>query len=191
MKHLEYLTNALALERAERECLQQQLEGVAPDQNPFVLVLIDANELIFRNTYLSQGDQGGRLAARALFLAVNEFAFSTIAELPINTKVIARIYADVEELCSLCLRAGLVEHGSQIRSFVRGFCQDRALFDFIDVGMKGRAVVFDKMEGVNVFISVHAHALTIEQTTCTRTYSTPTASTYSLVARMARSTLRF
>jgi hypothetical protein len=57
MKHLEYLTNALALERAEREYLQQQLEGVAPEQNPFVLVLIDANELIFRNTYLIQGDQ--------------------------------------------------------------------------------------------------------------------------------------
>ena len=144
---MEYLANALTLERAERGYTQMRLEDAAPERNPFVLVLIDGNELIFRTNFLGQGDQGGRLAAQALFQAVNEYAFSTIADLSIETKVVARIYVDLEDLCSLCLRAGLVNHGSQIRSFVRGFCQDKALFDFIDVGMKGRAVVFDKMEG--------------------------------------------
>lgn len=167
MNRLEYLANALTQERTRREYLQMQIGGVTSERNPFVLVLIDGNELIFRTTFLSQGDQGGRLAARALFQAVNEYAFSTIADLSIETKVIARVYVDLEELCSLCLRAGLVNHGSQVRSFVRGFCQDKALFDFIDVGMKGREVVFDKMEGKSLSLLMLLQTLTIAQTTCT------------------------
>lgn len=166
MVQMEHLTNALNLERAGREYLQQQLQG-ARSGNPFVLVLIDGNELIFRNTFLSQGDQGGRLAARALFQAVNEYAFSTIGDLPIDVKVVARIFVDLEDLCSLCLRAGMVNHSSQIKSFVRGFCQDESLFDFIDVGMKGREVVFDKMEGMGLFLFLLVHTLTRPQTTCT------------------------
>ncbi|KAI4763379.1 hypothetical protein E4T52_04590 [Aureobasidium sp. EXF-3400] len=153
MKRLENLTNTLAQERAGREYLQQELNRVTNDQNPFVLVLIDGNELIFRNTFLGQGDQGGRLAARALFQVVNEYVFSTIDDLPVNTKVIARVYVDLEDLCSLCLRAGLVNNGSQVKAFVRGFCQDKSLFDIIDVGMKGRAVVFDKMED-NLYMNI-------------------------------------
>lgn len=164
---MEHLANALTLERAERKYLQMRVGGFASERNPFVLVLIDGNELIFRTTFLSQGDQGGRLAARALFQAVNEYAFSTIADLSIETKVIARVYVDLEDLCSLCLRAGLVNHGSQVKSFVRGFCQDKALFDFVDVGMKGRAVVFDKMEGTNLTLPMLVRTLTTVQTTCT------------------------
>jgi hypothetical protein len=161
MKRLQNLTNTLAQERAGREYLQQELNRVTQDQNPFVLVLIDGNELIFRNTFLGQGDQGGRLAARALFQVVNEYTFSTIDDLPVNTKVIARIYVDLEDLCGLCLRAGLVNNGSQVKAFVRGFCQDKSLFDIIDVGMKGRAVVFDKMEGVKLSWPLLVRTLTI------------------------------
>ncbi|KAK6004966.1 hypothetical protein QM012_007745 [Aureobasidium pullulans] len=151
MQHLVHLTDALALERVGRARLQQQLESIRLNgghdpSNPYVLVLIDGNELIFRNNFLSQGDQGGRYAAQALFQNINEYAFSTIHTLSIHTKVIVRVYVDLEELCSFCLRAGLVNHGSQIKSFVRGFCQDKTLFDLIDVGMKGREVVIDKME---------------------------------------------
>jgi len=170
MMRLESLAKALTLERAKREYLeyqQMQIGGVASERNPFVLVLIDGNELIFRTAFLNQGDQGGRLAARALFQAVNEYAFSTIADLSVEARVVARVYVDLEELCSLCLRAGLVNHGSQVKSFVRGFCQDKPLFDFIDVGMKGRAVVFDKMEGTNLFLPMLVRALTSAQTTCT------------------------
>ncbi|KEQ78201.1 hypothetical protein M436DRAFT_35657 [Aureobasidium namibiae CBS 147.97] len=130
-----------------------QIGGVTAERNPFVLVLIDGNELIFRTAFLNQGDQGGRLAARALFQAINEYVFSTIADLSVEAKIVARVYVDLEDLCSLCLRAGLVNHGSQVKSFVRGFCQDKPLFDFIDVGMKGRAVVFDKMED-NLYMNI-------------------------------------
>ncbi|KAI4718384.1 hypothetical protein E4T48_05388 [Aureobasidium sp. EXF-10727] len=157
--HLLYLTDALKLERTERARLQQrletiQLDGGHDDQRPFVLALIDGNELIFRNTLLSQGDQGGRHAAQALFQAINMYTFSTIATLPAHSEVVVRVFVDLEELCSLCLRAGMVDQGSQIKAFVRGFCHDKPLFDFIDVGMKGRAVVFDKMEdNLNMNIS--------------------------------------
>ncbi|KEQ60374.1 uncharacterized protein M437DRAFT_9982, partial [Aureobasidium melanogenum CBS 110374] len=112
----------------------------------FVLALIDGNELIFRSDFLSQGDQGGRQAARLLFQTINEYVFSTIDTLSIHTKVLVRVYVDLDELCSLCLRAGLVYHSNQFKLFVRGFCQNQNLFDMIDVGMKGREVVIDKME---------------------------------------------
>ncbi|THZ41110.1 hypothetical protein D6C87_05971 [Aureobasidium pullulans] len=139
----------------ERTWLKQQLASAGQtgdhdhsslEQNPYVLVLIDGNELIFRNAFLGQGDQGGRRAAQALFQATNEFAFSTIHALPDNTKIVLKIYVDLEDLCSIGLRTGLVSNGNQIKTFVRGFCQDKNLFDVIDVGMQGRAVVFDKME---------------------------------------------
>lgn len=170
MQHLLHLTDALALERAGRARLQQQLESVKVDgghdsSHPYVLVLIDGNELIFRNNFLSQGDQGGHNAARALFQNINEYVFSTIDTLPVDIKVIVRVYVDMEELCSLCLRAGLVNHASQIKMFVRGFCQDRTLIDLIDVGMKGREVVWDKMEGSHISLLVLICTLTSAQTT--------------------------
>ncbi|KAG9836543.1 HIT-like protein, partial [Aureobasidium melanogenum] len=155
MQHLLHLTDALALERAQRARLQQRFESLrlhgrhdssSTEQSSYVLALIDGNELIFQTSFLSQGDQGGRHAAKVLFQTINEYAFSTIDSLSIHNKVIVRVYVDLEELCSLCLRAGLVEHSSQVRLFVRGFCQDKNLFDLIDVGMKGREVVIDKME---------------------------------------------
>lgn len=170
MQHLLHLTDALALERAGRARLQQQLESVRVNgghdsSNPYVLVLIDGNELIFRNNFLSQGDQGGHNAAGALFQNINEYVFSTIDTLPVDIKVIVRVYVDMEELCSLCLRAGLVNHASQIKMFVRGFCQDRTLIDLIDVGMKGREVVWDKMEGSHISLLVLICTLTSAQTT--------------------------
>ncbi|KAH0369467.1 HIT-like protein, partial [Aureobasidium melanogenum] len=154
MQHVLQQTDALKLECAERARLQQQLDSLrlhgghdcSTEQGSFVLALIDGNELIFRSDFLSQGDQGGRQAARLLFQTINQYVFSSIDTLSIHTKVIVRVYVDLEELCSLCLRAGLVYHSNQFKLFVRGFCQDKTFFDMIDVGGKGREVVIDKME---------------------------------------------
>lgn len=172
MEHLLHLTEALALERAGSARLQQQCEtvrlnGSHDSENHYVLVLIDGNELIFRNNLLSQGDQGGRRAAQALFQTTNEYAFSTIDTLSVSAKIIVRVYVDLEDLCNLCLRDGLVNNGTQIKSFVRGFCQDRTLFDLIDVGMKGRSggVVWDKIEGSKTSLPLPICTLTSAQTT--------------------------
>lgn len=175
MQHLLHLTDALALERAQRARLDQQFASLrlhvrhnssSTEQSSYVLALIDGNELIFHTSFLGQGDQGGRHAAKVLFQTINEYAFSTIDSLSIHNKVIVRVYVDLEELCSLCLRAGLVDHSSQVRLFVRGFCQDKNLFDLIDVGMKGREVVIDKMEGSDMFLPMINCTLTSAQTTC-------------------------
>ena len=170
MQHLLHLTEALAFERAGGAHLKQQLESVRlngshDSENHYVLVLIDGNELILRN--LSQGDQGGRRAAQALFQTTNEYAFSTIDTLSVSAKIIVRVYVDLEDLCNLCLRAGLVNNGTQIKSFVRGFCQDRIFFDLIDVGSKGRSggVVWDKIEGSNMSLPMSICTLTSAQTT--------------------------
>lgn len=174
MQHVLQLTDALKLECAGRARLQQQLDSLrllgghdcSTEQGSFVLALIDGNELIFRSDFLSQGDQGGRQAARLLFQTINEYVFSTIDTLSIHTKVIVRVYVDLEELCSLCLRAGLVYHSNQFKLFVRGFCQNQNLFDMIDVGMKGREVVIDKMEGSNMSLLMISCTLTSAQKTC-------------------------
>jgi hypothetical protein len=164
---VQHLSKLLSKERAEfdreRRWLHQQLANSGQtnidaissiERDPYVLVLIDGNELLFRNNLLGQGDQGGRLAAQALFQAVNEYAFSTIDALSVQIKVVVRVYVDLEDLCSVGVRTGLVGSGNQIKTFVRGFCQDKALFDLIDVGMQGHAVVFDKMEGLGFVVVV-------------------------------------
>ena len=159
------------------------------EREPFIVVLIDGNEIIFRNRFLNEGDRGGRLAAQALYQGINEYAFSTLDDLPSDTKLVVRIWIDLDDFSNICLRAGIVDNANRIKSFVRGFCQDGSLFDLVDVGMHGQAVVFDKMEGENRICPDHGTSmkiLMIKQKILRFMRSILAASMYSLVARMAR-----
>ncbi|GAB7357770.1 hypothetical protein MBLNU459_g0419t1 [Dothideomycetes sp. NU459] len=116
------------------------------NSNPFILVLIDGEDLIFRNSFLRDGDVGGRRVAQLFHKTINEFVFSSINDLPVDVKIVVRMFIDMDTLTQTFLKAGIVDAPVKLKSFVRGFNQDKNLFDIIDVGNFGRETIIDKVE---------------------------------------------
>lgn len=108
--------------------------------DPFVLVLIDGNDMIFHQNLLRQGEHGGQVAANAINNAVLDWARTNIPETPDEVKVVVRVYANVRSIANACVKAEIIAHPSQLEDFVLGFTSASPLFDFVDVGTpKGAA----------------------------------------------------
>ncbi|TKA67600.1 hypothetical protein B0A49_04582 [Cryomyces minteri] len=104
------------------------------NRDPFVLVLVDGDAMIFQDALLQEAEAGGKKAAGLLQSAVMSFLESAVAELPSDTKVVTRIYANLRGLSDVCAKAGIVDNPSKAEGFMRGFTRGRTLFDFVDVG---------------------------------------------------------
>ncbi|KAL1956427.1 hypothetical protein VTO42DRAFT_7313 [Malbranchea cinnamomea] len=118
----------------EMELMEQitRLKNVM-DLEPFILVLIDGDGMIFEGSFLSQGEQGGKDAANRLWASVRDYTARNFPKVQ-NPKIVTRIYANVKGLADICHKAGIVEKQSLIEDFTRGFNGSRLLFDFVDVG---------------------------------------------------------
>jgi len=55
-------------------------------------------------------------------------------DLPLNSRIICRIYANVRGLGSVLFKTGAIEATEDFEDFMRGFTRAKTLFDFIDVG---------------------------------------------------------
>ena len=102
--------------------------------DPFILVLIDGNGMIFHQNLLPKGEEGGKIAANAIKHAALDWARTNVPETPDEVKVIVRVYADVRGISNACTKAGIINHPSLLQDFVHGFTSCDPLFDFIDVG---------------------------------------------------------
>ncbi|KAI0019815.1 hypothetical protein F4780DRAFT_745036 [Xylariomycetidae sp. FL0641] len=110
------------------------------NHNPYVLVLIDADGLIFKEQLLRQGIEGGRKAANALRDVVAEHL--TFAN---QTEIIAKVVANVPGLVSALKRDGSIDNEMDLKDFILGFNQARASFDFVDLGY-GKQRADDKIK---------------------------------------------
>ncbi len=99
----------------------------------------------FKNELLERGEQGGMEAAARLLGAVTDHIDHQLPELPSESKVVTRIYANVKGLAETCYEAGIVDRRSKVEDFVRGFTAGESLFDFVDVA--SRKDVDDKLSG--------------------------------------------
>jgi hypothetical protein len=115
------------------------------EQEPYILVLIDGDGVIFDDSFLRQGEQGGKDAANQLWSVVREYASANLSNVQ-SPKIVARIYANVKGLADVCQKAGIVDRASVIEDFTRGFNGSRLLFDFVDVG-SGKDRADDKISG--------------------------------------------
>lgn len=116
------------------------------DRDPFVLVLIDGDGMIFSDDYIKLGEEGGRLAADELRREIVE-AMKASLNVPQDTKVVARIYANVRKLGEACGKAGIISRSALLEDFARGFTGSKQLFDFVDVGV-GKDRADDKLSGI-------------------------------------------
>ncbi|KAK4541043.1 hypothetical protein LTR36_008412 [Oleoguttula mirabilis] len=104
------------------------------NRDPFVLVLIDGDGMIFNNNFLRDGETGGRQAAAVLHDAVQKWSVEAVIETPPDVKVVVRVYANLGGLADVCTKAGLISSPNQLAEFARGFTRGKTLFDFVDVG---------------------------------------------------------
>ncbi|KAK2873392.1 hypothetical protein FQN49_002390 [Arthroderma sp. PD_2] len=105
----------------------------AMDQEPFVIALLDGDGMIFRDSLVQQGEQGGKDAANQLWLAIRDYSSEAFANIH-SPKIVTRIYANVRGLAETLFKAGIIDRPSLFEDFVRGFNGSRLLFDFVDVG---------------------------------------------------------
>lgn len=98
--------------------------------------------MIFNETYLRNGEKGGRQAAQDLKDEVTKWVPDNVVEPPKEFKVVVRVYLNLKGLADVCVRAGIVQTTTVFEDFTRGFTRGNTLFDFVDVGSgKDRADV--------------------------------------------------
>ncbi|GFP54070.1 hypothetical protein TASIC1_0003044800 [Trichoderma asperellum] len=100
------------------------------NHNPYVMVLIDGDGLMFRDTWIKQGLEGGKKVAYALRAAVAE-RFGEEAE---GLEIVAKVVANLSGLSKAMQRDGCVDSPGLLKDFTLGFTQAKATFDYIDVG---------------------------------------------------------
>jgi len=102
--------------------------------------------MIFQDSFLQQGEQGGKDAANQLWASLREYVTRNFPSIN-SPKIITRIYANVKGLAEACYKAGIVDRPQLVEDFVRGFNGSRLLFDFVDVG-SGKDRADDKIAGM-------------------------------------------
>ncbi|KAF2126592.1 hypothetical protein P153DRAFT_297477 [Dothidotthia symphoricarpi CBS 119687] len=122
--------------QAEKQQYEKYMKNMqrAMADNPFVMVLIDGDGMIFREEFVSDGERGGRRAASQLYAAVQEYIETETTDIPLGARIVCRVYANVRGLGDVLVKTGAVEYVGQFEDFMRGFTRGKTLFDFIDVG---------------------------------------------------------
>ncbi|KAI7626381.1 hypothetical protein KC319_g17542 [Hortaea werneckii] len=113
----------------------QHLQGIL-NRNPFILVLIDGDGILFNTDFLAQGEKGGKRAAAFLYQAIRTWALREIIEMPDDFRIAAKVYANVKGLAETCAKAGLVSNIAHFESFAHGFSSGNDPFEFVDVGQR-------------------------------------------------------
>ncbi|KAK1481479.1 hypothetical protein CCUS01_04592 [Colletotrichum cuscutae] len=119
--------------RREMQQVLQELDydnNYMKNRNPYVLILIDGDGLLFQESFIRQGIEGGKQAAYALRTAVAEYVGSQSGEV----EIVAKVCANLSGLGRAMRRDGCLDSESELREFSLGFTQAKASFDFIDVG---------------------------------------------------------
>ncbi|KAF2272653.1 uncharacterized protein EI97DRAFT_202007 [Westerdykella ornata] len=104
------------------------------EKDPFVILLIDGDGMIFREELIQAGEEGGRKAAQLLHQAILNHIHDEMPNILSDVKVVCRIYANVRGLADTLVRVGAVPDIDTVEQFTRGFTRGRTLFDFVDVG---------------------------------------------------------
>lgn len=115
-------------------------------RDPFILVLVDGDGMIFEDHLIKKGEAGGKESAAILWSSTRDYVHNVIPDLSTDYKIVVRIYANLKGLGDVCHRAAILENPSTIENFARGFTGSKQLFDFVDVGI-GKDRADDKISG--------------------------------------------
>lgn len=116
------------------------------DREPFVVVLLDGEGIIFKDEYLQHGEEGGRSAAKQLEAGLRSYLSKNLPSIN-EPKLLTKLYLNVKGLGELCSRSGLISDAAAIHDFVRGFNETMSFSEIVDVGC-GKNKAYDKIQGL-------------------------------------------
>ncbi|KAL4980079.1 hypothetical protein BDW66DRAFT_125577 [Aspergillus desertorum] len=129
------------------------------NREPFIVVLLDGDGMIFKDEFLQLGEEGGRKAAKELSFAVENYVADNFPTI-ISPKIVTKMYVNMKALCDACIRAGVTTDPSLLDEFVRGFNSTFPLFDLMDVGTGPNAAHYKIKETFKLHLyNCHCHQI--------------------------------
>lgn len=119
---------------------------LSQDREPFVVVLLDGEGILFKDEYLQQGEEGGRSAAKQLEAGLRAYLTTNLPSIN-EPKLLTKVYMNVKSLGETCARSGIISEPGAIHEFVRGFNETMSFSEIVDVG-SGRNIAYDKIQGL-------------------------------------------
>ncbi|KAL4909279.1 hypothetical protein BDW74DRAFT_79612 [Aspergillus multicolor] len=114
------------------------------NREPFIVLLLDGDGMVFKDELLQLGEEGGRKAAKELSHAVEEYVADNFPTI-ISPKIVTKMYVNMKALCDACIRAGIATDPSILNEFARGFNSTFPLFDLMDIGLE-KSAAHDKIK---------------------------------------------
>ncbi|KAJ5298520.1 uncharacterized protein N7443_006640 [Penicillium atrosanguineum] len=144
----------------EMELMQQisQIKNIM-DREPFVVVLLDGEGIIFKDEYLQQGEEGGRSAAKALETCMRSYLAKNIPSVA-EPRLLTKVFLNVKSFGELCARSGTISEAAAIHDFIRGFNETMSFSEIVDVG-SSKNKAYDKIQEMfQVFLyNCHCHQI--------------------------------
>lgn len=139
--HVWKQAHSVALEASEAHnvqiaALNRQISGLdyfKSNQNPLILCVINGDELVFNRDLLSQGFQGGRLAAQEITKAIAEHLTKEEVQVYGRLSFWITLYFNKADLLEAVLSNGVCTH-EHFEAFYAGFSQSSARFSVVDAG---------------------------------------------------------
>ncbi|PYH66802.1 CCCH zinc finger protein [Aspergillus vadensis CBS 113365] len=127
------------------------------DREPFIVVLLDGTGIIFKDEFLQRGEEGGKVAANKLAIALKDYVASNFPGLD-NPKIITRMYVNLKGLSEMCVRGVISTDPSSIEGFAKGFNNGHPLFDLVDTGLDNAHDKIAEAFRVNLY-NCHCHQI--------------------------------
>jgi len=123
----------------------QALTDPFKDNNPFILALIDGDGVIFQESLLKAGKDGGSDAAHALLEGIKKHV-QELHDNAGNWTVMVQIYANFDGLSKKLTQVGILKTPSEFNEFIRAFNLNQACFQMVDCGI-GKERADHKIKG--------------------------------------------
>ncbi|PYH31358.1 CCCH zinc finger protein [Aspergillus neoniger CBS 115656] len=127
------------------------------DREPFIVVLLDGTGIIFKDEFLQRGEEGGKVAANKLAVALKDYVASNFPGLD-NPKIITRMYVNLKGLSEMCVRGVISTDPASIEGFAKGFNNGHPLFDLVDTGLDNAHDKIAEAFKVNLY-NCHCHQI--------------------------------
>lgn len=119
---------------------------LSQDREPFVVVLLDGEGILFKDEYLQQGEEGGRSAAKQLETGLRAYLSKNLPSIN-EPKLLTKVYMNVKSIGEMCARSGIISEPGAIHEFVRGFNETMSFSEIVDVG-SAKNKAYDKIQGL-------------------------------------------
>ncbi|KAJ5279118.1 hypothetical protein N7478_004490 [Penicillium angulare] len=118
----------------EMELMQQisQIKTIM-DREPFVVVLLDGEGIIFKDEFLQLGEEGGRSAAKHFCTGMHTYLVNNLSSIT-TPKIIVKLYLNVKGFVETCVRSGTISDPATVHDFIRGFNETMSYSEIVDIG---------------------------------------------------------